>query len=187
MFQRAGDAQTITNRSVKGSASTVRLNPGKSRTQSVLIRTGSHFLLTEHDTHQRRRKPLEPFFSRSGILRLHSLLAGNTENSANRIEEMKGTGLIIRLDHAFLPFRVTLLASCAGRKKSSAWMTQISLQNGISNFSGAFELRLIDFAKVRSRPRHYLINILLPSISSGSTGNQISPGKLTTSQNTAEA
>lgn len=66
-----------------------------------LIQTGSHFLTTDHDLHRRRRKPLEPFFSRSGILRLQSLLADTTEKLANRFEEAKGTGSIIRLDHAF--------------------------------------------------------------------------------------
>jgi cytochrome P450 len=51
--------------------------------------------------HRRRRKPLEPFFSRSGILRLQYLLADTTEKLVNRFEQVKGTGSIIRLDHAF--------------------------------------------------------------------------------------
>ncbi|KAL8948518.1 MAG: hypothetical protein Q9222_005299 [Ikaeria aurantiellina] len=62
---------------------------------------GSHFLTTDHDLHRRRRKPLEPFFSRSGILRLQPLLAETIEKLSNRFEHAKGTGTVIRLDHAF--------------------------------------------------------------------------------------
>ncbi|KAF2228480.1 putative cytochrome P450 [Viridothelium virens] len=62
---------------------------------------GSHFLTTDHDLHRRRRKPLEPFFSRSGVLRLQPLLAETIEKLANRFEQMKGTNTVIHLDHAF--------------------------------------------------------------------------------------
>ena len=65
------------------------------------MQTDSHFLTTDHDLHRRRRKPLEPFFSRSGVLRLQPLLAETIEKLANRFEEVKETGSIIRLDHAF--------------------------------------------------------------------------------------
>ncbi|EEA28685.1 hypothetical protein TMatcc_002964 [Talaromyces marneffei ATCC 18224] len=62
---------------------------------------GSHFLTEEHDLHRRRRKPLEPFFSRSGILRLQPLLAETIEKLDSRFAQAKGTGTVIRLDHAF--------------------------------------------------------------------------------------
>ena len=76
--------------------------PSESRnSQLTLIRTGSHFLTTSHDVHRRRRRPLEPFFSRSGILRLQSLLAETTEKLVCRLEQVKGTGTVLRLDHVF--------------------------------------------------------------------------------------
>ncbi|KAI4284882.1 MAG: hypothetical protein L6R38_001091 [Xanthoria sp. 2 TBL-2021] len=62
---------------------------------------GSHFLTTDHDLHRRRRRPLEPFFSRSGVLRLQPLLAETIEKFEDRLEQTKGSGSVIRLDHAF--------------------------------------------------------------------------------------
>ena len=68
---------------------------------SYLNELGSHFLTADHDLHRRRRKPLEPFFSRSGILRLQPLLAETTNKLNNRLEQARRSGAIIRLDHAF--------------------------------------------------------------------------------------
>jgi cytochrome P450 len=62
---------------------------------------GSHFLTEDHDLHRRRRRPLEPFFSRSGVLRLQPLLAETIEKLDSRFSQAKGTGSVIRLDHAF--------------------------------------------------------------------------------------
>lgn len=67
----------------------------------LTIKLGSHFLTEEHDLHRRRRKPLEPFFSRSGILRLQPLLAETIEKLDSRFIQAKGTGSVIRIDHAF--------------------------------------------------------------------------------------
>ena len=44
---------------------------------------------------------MEPFFSRSGILRLQSLLAATTEKLMYRLDQVKGTGTVLRLDHVF--------------------------------------------------------------------------------------
>lgn len=65
---------------------------------------GSHLLTTEHDLHRRRRKPLEPFFSRLGVSRLWPVLAELVEKFAGRLEALKGTGSVIRLDHACSAF-----------------------------------------------------------------------------------
>lgn len=51
--------------------------------------------------HRRRRKPLEPYFSRSGVLRLQPLLAETIRKFELRCEAVKGTEDIIRLDHAY--------------------------------------------------------------------------------------
>ncbi|KAL8793906.1 MAG: hypothetical protein Q9195_003525 [Heterodermia aff. obscurata] len=61
---------------------------------------GSHVLTTPHDLHRLRRKPLEPFFSRSGISRSWPDIAEVVESFARRIESLKGTGVVIRFDHA---------------------------------------------------------------------------------------
>ena len=63
--------------------------------------TGSHVLTVSHDLHRLRRKPLEPFFSRLGISRLWPDLAEIMERFARRIESLKGTGSVVRLEQAY--------------------------------------------------------------------------------------
>ncbi|KAI0526193.1 cytochrome P450 family protein [Xylaria bambusicola] len=66
---------------------------------------GSHLLSTSHELHRKRRKPLEPFFSRLGVTRLEPMVAEVTENLiVKRFESFKGSGKIVRLDHAFLAY-----------------------------------------------------------------------------------
>ena len=65
---------------------------------------GSHLLTTSHDLHRRRRKPLEPFFSRLGVTRLWPILAEVVEKFAGRLEALKGTESVIQLDHACSAF-----------------------------------------------------------------------------------
>jgi cytochrome P450 len=65
---------------------------------------GSHLLTTDHDLHRRRRKPLEPFFSRMGISRLQPMLAEVALHLESRLRDLKGTKTVIRLDHAFSAF-----------------------------------------------------------------------------------
>lgn len=66
--------------------------------------SGSHLLTTSHDLHRRRRKPLEPYFSRLGISRLWPVLAKVVEKFAGRLEALKDTNSIIRFDHACYAF-----------------------------------------------------------------------------------
>ncbi|KAI0160237.1 cytochrome P450 family protein [Xylariaceae sp. FL1272] len=66
---------------------------------------GSHLLTTGHELHRKRRKPLEPFFSRLGVTRLEPMVAEMCEKLIiGRFEAFRGTGKVIRLDHAFLAF-----------------------------------------------------------------------------------
>ncbi|KAK0701924.1 cytochrome P450 [Lasiosphaeria miniovina] len=65
---------------------------------------GSHLLTADHDLHRRRRKPLEPFFSRMGIARLQPMLAEVALHLETRLRDLKGSGKVIRLDHAFSAF-----------------------------------------------------------------------------------
>ncbi|KAK6850707.1 cytochrome P450 [Apiospora arundinis] len=65
---------------------------------------GSHFLTTDHYLHQRRRKPLEPFFSRLGISRLQPMLAECTFHLESRFRDLQGTQTITNLDHAFCAY-----------------------------------------------------------------------------------
>lgn len=58
----------------------------------------------DHDLHRRRRKPLEPFFSRLGVVRLQPILAQVVANLVSRFEALKGTHSVVRLDHAFTAF-----------------------------------------------------------------------------------
>ncbi|KAL8687875.1 MAG: hypothetical protein Q9218_006071 [Villophora microphyllina] len=58
----------------------------------------------DHDLHRRRRKPLEPFFSRLGVSRLQHMLAEVVEKLAGRINALIGTHTVTRLDHVFSAF-----------------------------------------------------------------------------------
>ena len=61
-------------------------------------------LSKSHDLHRRRRKPLEPFFSRLGVSRLEHMLADVVAKFNSRLEAFKGTDTVVRLDHAFTAF-----------------------------------------------------------------------------------
>lgn len=57
-----------------------------------------------HALHRRRRKPLEPYFSRQGIERIEPTIVDEAKLLSERLEEKKGTKEIIRLDHVFSAF-----------------------------------------------------------------------------------
>ncbi|KAF1963154.1 cytochrome P450 [Byssothecium circinans] len=63
---------------------------------------GSHFLSTDHDLHRRRRKPLDPFFSRLGVKKLEPMVFDIASRLSRRLQSYQGTGQIIRLDHAYV-------------------------------------------------------------------------------------
>ncbi|KAK7935352.1 hypothetical protein PG985_000847 [Apiospora marii] len=65
---------------------------------------GSHLLTVDHALHRKRRKPLEPFFSRLGISRLQPLLADCALHLESRLRGLEGTHTVVRLDHAFSAF-----------------------------------------------------------------------------------
>lgn len=67
-------------------------------------RIGSHFLTTAHDHHRRRRKPLEPYFSRGGVQRLEPILHEAVQKLEKRFIELKDKSVVVRLDHAFTAF-----------------------------------------------------------------------------------
>ncbi|KAI0548664.1 cytochrome P450 [Xylaria curta] len=65
---------------------------------------GSHLLTTDHNLHRKRRKPLEPFFSRMGITRLQGMLAEIALHLESRLREFEGQSKVVRLDHALSAF-----------------------------------------------------------------------------------
>lgn len=73
-------------------------NEPSSRT---LIQIGSHTFTASHDLHRRRRQPLDPFFSKIGVVGLEPRLRECVCRLCERIEEFKNSSAIIRLDHAF--------------------------------------------------------------------------------------
>ncbi|KAF2008686.1 cytochrome P450 [Aaosphaeria arxii CBS 175.79] len=78
---------------------------------------GAHLLTTDHNLHRKRRKPLEPFFSRAGVQRLNGMLGDVTQNLESRIREYAGTGKPIRLDHAFAAYSGDIIGKiCTGGK-----------------------------------------------------------------------
>ena len=107
MLQRTQDAQIITTSSEKALISMVSFFCGISVQafgQFCLFWVGSHFLTTPHDLHRRRRKPLEPFFSRLGVVRLEPMLHEVVGKLTGRLEALKGTQSLVRLDHVFFAF-----------------------------------------------------------------------------------
>lgn len=66
---------------------------------------GSHLATIGHDLHRKRRKPLDPYFSRAGISKLEPMMQELTEKLVvDRFESFKGTGKVVRLDHAFTAY-----------------------------------------------------------------------------------
>lgn len=65
---------------------------------------GSIGLTTDHDLHRRRRKPLEPFFSRLGVNRVEPMVVETVSKLVDRFKNLKGTGTVIHLEHAFSAF-----------------------------------------------------------------------------------
>ncbi|KAF9873287.1 CND11p [Colletotrichum karsti] len=59
----------------------------------------SHHLSVAHDLHRKRRKHLEPFFSRQGITRIEDQIAEHVMKMDNRLVGLSGSGSIIPLDH----------------------------------------------------------------------------------------
>lgn len=76
----------------------------------ILTRLDSHFLSTDHYVHRRRRKPLDPYFSRAGVSRLEPMIWGLTIKLMKRFEALRGTGEVVRLDHAMLAFSADVIA-----------------------------------------------------------------------------
>lgn len=70
------------------------------------------------------RKPLEPFFSRLGVSQLQPVLAEVVEKFVGRMEALKGSNSVIRLDHAFSGDVIGMI--CWEDKKNSS-MSQILL------------------------------------------------------------
>ncbi|KAI1857354.1 uncharacterized protein JN550_013234 [Neoarthrinium moseri] len=62
---------------------------------------GSHGMTVDHDHHRLRRKPMEPFFSKTGVTRLEPRLQELVVILVQRLNELKGTGQVVRLDHVF--------------------------------------------------------------------------------------
>ena len=57
-----------------------------------------------HELHRKRRKPLEPFFSRQGIDRIEPFIAEEVKKMDIRLQNLKGSDRVIRLDHVFSAF-----------------------------------------------------------------------------------
>ncbi|GAB7349557.1 hypothetical protein MBLNU459_g0253t3 [Dothideomycetes sp. NU459] len=66
---------------------------------------GSHLATIGHDLHRKRRKPLDPYFSKLGVTKLEPMVAELCEKLVvGRFKGFKGTGKVVRLDHAFTAF-----------------------------------------------------------------------------------
>lgn len=72
--------------------------------------SGSHLLTVDHTLHRKRRKPLEPFFSRKSIQELQPMLAEVTLKFEQRLRALSGTGTVVRLDHACAAFSGDIIA-----------------------------------------------------------------------------
>lgn len=57
-------------------------------------------MTVDHDHHRLRRKALEPYFTRQGVIRVEHKLEELVLTLMQRLLEVKGSGTVIRLDHA---------------------------------------------------------------------------------------
>ncbi|KAL4990612.1 cytochrome P450 [Aspergillus falconensis] len=71
---------------------------------------GSHLLTVDHTLHRKRRKPLEPFFSRMSIQKLQPMLAEVAQKFERRLCTLAGTGTVVRLDHTCAAFTGDIIA-----------------------------------------------------------------------------
>lgn len=145
MLQKAGEEQIIMMYSARESILTVSsdmfrfplatdcstrcVHSGSSRVYSDRLTDsdsiGSHLLTTDHDLHRKRRKPLEPFFSRMGITRLQPMLAEVAFHLEQRLRALKGQNKVIRLDHAFSAFSGDIIGRIcldSGESESSSFL-----------------------------------------------------------------
>ncbi|KAI0116202.1 putative cytochrome P450 [Hypoxylon sp. NC0597] len=81
-----------------------RRTQGYSQFASGIGFEGTFFLSHTHELHRRRRKPVEPYFSRLGVTKLEPLIHEAVDKLIKRFQSFGGTGRIVRLDHAMLAF-----------------------------------------------------------------------------------
>jgi cytochrome P450 len=62
------------------------------------------FLSHTHEMHRRRRKLIEPYFSRLSVTKLEPLINNAVNKLMRRFEERRGSQKVIRLKHAMLAF-----------------------------------------------------------------------------------
>jgi cytochrome P450 len=88
--------------SVVGSVLKVSISSQRPEPSSDFIDT--FFASQDHDLHRKRRKPIEPYFSRNGVLKLEQLINERVEKLFHKFHELSGTGIVARLDYAFEAF-----------------------------------------------------------------------------------
>jgi cytochrome P450 len=62
------------------------------------------FLSHSHELHRRRRKPIEPFFSRPGVTKVEPFINDVIDKLVSRFHSLQGSQRIVRLDHAMFAF-----------------------------------------------------------------------------------
>ena len=81
----------------------------------------SHGTTIHHDIHRHRRKPMEPYFSRKGVVRMEPVLKGLITTMVHRLDSFRGTGSVVRLDHVFSAFSSDVItAICVGHNESTS-------------------------------------------------------------------
>lgn len=83
---------------------TVRFTLANRGKEIFLTCLGSHTMTENHELHRRRRKPLEPFFSRMGIDKMEPMVIEEAQLLNDRMQSLEGTNQVIRLDHVFSAF-----------------------------------------------------------------------------------
>ncbi|KAI0517899.1 putative benzoate 4-monooxygenase cytochrome P450 [Xylaria bambusicola] len=66
-----------------------------------------------HELHQQRRKPIESFFSRQGVTRVESVIHNEIRVLDDKLKDAKGSGTLVRLDHAFTSFSGDIIGELA--------------------------------------------------------------------------
>lgn len=70
---------------------------------------GSLTSTPSHTLHRQRRKPLESFFSRQGIMRIESAIQDEVRVLESKFQSLKGTGTIVRLNSVYSSFAADVI------------------------------------------------------------------------------
>jgi cytochrome P450 len=106
--------------------------------------SGTFFLSHNHELHRKRRKPIEPYFSRMGVTKVEPLIHDCVAKLVERFAALSGTGQIVRLDHAMLAFSGDVIGALCVESPATLideedfsphWYTRVSIKCSVRDLN----------------------------------------------------